>query len=132
MPLNHLIGERVDGLDPIFQVVPVAKWREQTRLTTTVRREVGKKFKREIDVQEPIWLAALGHAQIAFLKEGADPTHLSYDVICQEHIRDRVVCFIFCAKINGVEKYVIAPFALSEQQVADLKVRGLWRDLVEH
>jgi hypothetical protein len=129
MPLNHLVGERIDGLDPVFCVVPVSKYRDLPKLTVAVREEVGKKFKREVDVQRPIYEAALAFAQIALYKAGADPKYTSYDVLCQEHPRSGTVTFVFCANIGGKEHFVVAPFALAPQQIADLKARNLWQDL---
>jgi hypothetical protein len=127
MPLNQIAGEVVEGMDSIFRVVPVAKYAEQTRLTTLVKEMRGKKFKRPVDVQRPIWEAALGYAQQAFANAGATPGKLSFDCICQEYPRTGMVAFIFNATIDGTERYVTAPFLLAHEQIADLTVRNLWQ-----
>lgn len=127
MALNHDIGEIVDGMDDVFRVVPVEKYQEQTRLTCLVKQVVGTKFKREIEVQKPIWVAALEYAQIAFRNSGAQPGGLAYDCIAQEYPRVSVVCFIFNAEVAGKDLFVTAPFGLTESQIADLTMRDLWQ-----
>lgn len=126
MPLNHFTGERLEGLDGFYRVVPVGKYKALPRLTTMVKEWTGKKFKVQKDVQRPIWEAALGHAQIAYFEAGAD-IPLSYDVIAQEYPVTGQVAFIFCAKVKGQDTYVIAPFQLTRPQVADLIVTNQWQ-----
>ena len=132
MPLNHLAGEKIEGLDPIYRVVPVSKYKSLPRLTTTVTEWQGKQFKKEVEVERPIWVQALGHAQIAYFEAGADPRHLNYEVLVQEHPLTNTVCFVFCAKIRGEDHYVVAPFVLSPEQIAELTVTGHWKPLVTH
>lgn len=127
MPLNHIAGERLEGLDPVFRVVPLEKYKGQPRLTTVVKEMTKGKFQYEVEVERPIWEAALGHAQISYYGAGAEPRHLKYDVLVQEYPRTGNIAFIFCARIRGEERFVIAPFALSPEQIADLTVRGLWQ-----
>lgn len=127
MALNHEIGEIVDGMDEVFRVVPVEKYQQQTRLTCLTKQVVGTKFKREIEVQKPIWIAALEYAQRAFYNSGAQPGALAYDCIAQEYPRTGVVCFVFNATVNGVELYVPAPFGLTDAQISDLTLRNLWQ-----
>ena len=124
MPLNHLTGEKIEGMSPVFRVVPVEKYKTKPRLTTTVREWTGKQFKVEVDVERPIWQAALGHAQIAYFNAGAAPP-LKYDVVVQEYVTGEVA-FLFCARVNGNDLYVPAVFALSPQQIAELTVTGDW------
>ena len=124
MPLNHLTGEKLEGMPHTFRVVDVAKYKNLPRLTTTVREWTGKQFKVEVDVERPVWEAALGHAQIAYFNAGAAPP-LKFDVVCQEYI-DGTLAFVFCARVNGQELYVPAVFALSPQQIAELTVTGDW------
>ena len=128
MPLNHIVGEHISGMDAVHRVVPLKKYQDLTNLTTPVKELTGNNFKREIFVDRPIWDAALGHAQIVFHQAGASRLGTSYDVVVQEYPRTGHVVFIFCAKINGEDHYVDAPFALAPEQIADLKVRGLWHD----
>lgn len=126
MPLDHTKGEVVEGFDPVFRVVPLSKYTEQGRLTTIVKQAGTGKFKRQVDVVKPIWIAARDHAAQAFANAGAERGALSYDVIAQEYPRIGVVMFVFNALINGVEMYVHAPFKLTDEQIADLTVRNLW------
>lgn len=128
MPLNKISGEKIDGMDQIFRVVDVAKYKNMPRLTTTVRELTGSKFQVEVDVERPIWVAAIGHAQIAYFNAGATPP-LRYDVTCQEYPMSNQIAFLFCAKINGRDLYVPAIFALSPQQVAELTLSGDWKPL---
>lgn len=130
MPLNHLTGEKIEGMDPIFRVVPAAKYKNLPRLTTTVMEWQGKQFKTEVAVERPVWETALGHAQIAYFEAGADPQHLSYDVIAQEYPRANTVTFVFCAKVHGQDHFVVAPFALAPEQVASLVLTGDWQPLL--
>lgn len=127
MPLNHVSGETVEGMDAIFRVVAVEKYHALPRLTTIVKERRGKKFRREVDVEKPIWIAALDHAQRCFFNAGANPGSLAYDCIVQEYPRTGCVCFIFEAVIDGVSMFVTAPFRLGPDQIADLSVRNLWQ-----
>ncbi len=128
MPLDHENGEDIQGFGGPKRVVPAAKYQSLPRLTVIVREAVGKKFKVEADVERPLWIAALGYAQVGFFKDGAGP-HTTFDVIAQEYPLTGHVVFVFCARIRGEEKLVVAPFVLSPQQIADLKVAGHWADL---
>ena len=127
MGLNHSIGEIVEGMDDVFRVVPVAKYQEQARLTTVVKRMTGKKFQRLRDVEIPIFQAAWEHAQNAFAKSGAPSGKMEVDIVAQEYPRTGVVCFVFCGNVFGHEMFVTAPFKLGEAQIADLAVRNLWQ-----
>jgi hypothetical protein len=127
MPLDQTKGEVIEGFDPIFRVVPLSKYAEQTRLTTVVQRMSTGKFKRKVDVVKPIWIAAREHAAQAFANSGADAGSLAFDVLVQEYPRTGVVNFIFNATLSGQEMYVSAPFKLTEEQIADLTVRNLWQ-----
>lgn len=126
MALNHETGEIVEGMDDVFRVVPAEKYMNMPRLTCMIKVETGKKFKRMIDTEVPIWVAAFEHAKASFANAGANPGALAYDVIAQEYPRTGNVCFIFNATINGEEHYVAAPFSLSQQQISDLALRNLW------
>lgn len=125
MPINHLTGEKIEGMSQVFRVVDVAKYKSLPRLTTMIREWTGKQFKVEVDVERPIWIAALGHAQIAYANAGAAPP-LKYDVIAQEYITGEVA-FLFCARVNGQDHYVPAVFALSKEQIAELTMSGDWK-----
>lgn len=128
MPLDHVKGETVEGMDAVFVVSPLSKWASQSRLTTEVKEVQGKKFKREVTVERPVWDVALRYAQAAFMAAGADPgSKLSYDCIVQEYPRTGIICFIFNATLGGNELYVTAPFKLGADQIADLTVRNMWR-----
>jgi hypothetical protein len=129
MPLNHIQGEpNVEGMDPVYRVVPLSKYQEATRLTTEVKETVGKKFKREVTVERPIWAVAHKMAMYAFLQAGAPPgSKLPYDCIAQEYPRTGIVCFIFNATINGTELYVRIPVKLGDAQIADLVLRNQWQ-----
>lgn len=130
MPLNHIMGERLEGMSPHYRVVDVAKYKNLPRLTTLVKEWVGKQFKTEKDVYRPIWEAALGHAQIAYFNAGAAPP-LRYDVIAQEYVTGEVA-FVFHARVNGEDLYVPAVFALAPQQIADLTLTGDWKPFKVH
>jgi hypothetical protein len=127
MPLNHLSGERVEGMDAVWRVVPVEKYQQQERLTTTVKRMTTGKFKRLRDVEMPIFQAAWEHAQIAFANSGAPAGAMHVDIIAQEYPRTGQVCFIFAGRVFGSEMFVTAPFQLSQEQIADLALRDLWQ-----
>ena len=125
MPLNHFLGEKIEGMPEAFRIVDVAKYKNLPRLTTVVQETTGKKFKVPVDVERPVWQTALGHAQIAFFNAGAAP-NLKYDVICQEYATGEVA-FLFHARVNGQDLYVPAVFSLSKQQIADLMMTGDWK-----
>jgi hypothetical protein len=101
---------------------------DMTRLTTTIT--IPRKFGRDEEAIVPIWEAAIGHAQIAYHKAGADPRHLKYDVIAQEYPRTGHLVFIFSAMIKDEEQLVIAPFKLTGAQIGELVVSGQWSTLV--
>lgn len=126
MALNHELGEIVDGMDSLFRVVPMSKWAEQSRLTTVVKRMTGKQFRREIDVEMPIFRAAMEHAQAAFLNSGI-MADANIDCLAQEYPRTGHVCFVFSTMHNGEERLVTAPFKLARAQIADLTLRDLWQ-----
>jgi hypothetical protein len=126
MPLNREAGENIEGMDAVFRVVTAEKYMNQPRLTCIVQKRRGKKFKRVVNVEVPIWAAALEYAQEAFANAGAHPGGLAYDVIAQEYPRTSIVTFLFNATIGGEEHYVVAPFHLTPQQIADLTLRNLW------
>lgn len=126
MPLNHISGERVEGMDAIWRIVPLAKYAEQTRLTCIVEEETTGKFKRKVRREKLIWDTAIEYAKRAFYSSGAKPGPLSYDCMVQEYPRTGCVCFVFNAVIDGQEYYVTAPFQLTDQQIADLAARSLW------
>lgn len=127
MPLNHVNGERIDGMDLIYRVVPVEKYKELPGLTTLVEETSGSQFKRKVTRQYPIWQAAENYARMAYSNSGySGPLHV--DCLVQEYGSAHVVCFIFCAKIFGVEQYVVAPFELTDEQIAEMKVIGQWED----
>lgn len=127
MPLDPLRGEDIEGYDCVYRVVPAAKYANQPRLTTTVKRMSSGKFKREIDVEMPLWRAALEDAMMAFANAGAPAGDLAYDAIAQEYPRSGMVVFVFEATINGENYYHYAPFLLSKAQIADLTTRNLWQ-----
>ena len=126
MPINHEIGEIVEGMDDIFHVAPASKYAEQTRLTTVVKRQSGGKFKRMVDVEMPVFQAAMEHAREAFMNSGIAPGS-NIDCIAQEYPRTGCVCFVFCARHNGEDLWVQAPFKLTRNQIADLTLRDLWK-----
>ncbi len=126
MPLNHELGEVVEGMDSLFHVVPMSKYAEQTRLTTIVKRVTGRQFRRETDVEMPIFRAAMEHAQAAFMNSGIMPGS-NVECLAQEYPRTGHVCFIFSTMHNGEEKLVVAPFKLARTQIADLTLRDLWQ-----
>lgn len=128
MLLNHEIGEIIEGMDDIFHVVPVSKYGEQSRLTTTVERVRGKKFKRKVPVEIPIHVAAMEWIRDSFTLSGLAPGS-DVEIIVQEYPASNIVMYVAAAVINGQAKFVTAPFKLSDQQVADLTLRGLWQPL---
>lgn len=134
MSLDHTIGEIIEGMDSVYRIVPVSKYQEQTRLTTLVKRMTEKVFRREIDVEMPIFQAAWEHAQQAFANSGVPAGNRPIDILAQEYPRTNVVCFVFSAEVFGREMLVTAPFKLTEEQIADLKLRDLWQsqELVMH
>ena len=125
MPLDHVNGERVEGMDSVYVVAPFAKYAEQTRLTAIVEETHGKKFKRKRKVEKPIVEVAMKYAAEAFKKAGLTALG-TIDILALEYPRTSCLCFIFCARINGEDRYVTAPFQLGEEQIRDLTHRGLW------
>jgi len=128
MALNREKGEPLEGYDSVFRVVPAEKYQALPRLTTMVPRTVGIKFKRKVMVAVPIAEAAYAFAQAGFINVGAPRNvDLEYDVMVQEYPRTNQVVFIFCATIKGQDQYVIAPFQLTNQQVAELVITSNWK-----
>jgi hypothetical protein len=123
MPLDHVRGERVEGMDSVYVVAPFDKWAEQTNLTTRLKQK--RKFRRDKIVDVPIVRAAFDYAAEAFAKKGLR-IGSDIDILCQEYVRTGVLTFIFCARINSEDYYVTAPFKLGEEQIRDLTLRGLW------
>lgn len=128
MPLDHVNGERVEGMDLIYRVVPIEKYKNLPGLTVLVEKTSGSAFKSKKVESVPIWAAAENYAMISFMNSGAPAGPLSYDCLVQEYPAKHVVCFVFCAKIFGVEMYVQAPFELTPEQIAEMKVIGEWKD----
>ena len=124
--LDHVNGEAVEGMDSVFRIVPVAKYQDQPRLTTTVKRMTGRLFRRNVDVEMPIFRAAWEHAQHAFANSGVPAGNTQVDILVQEYPRTNTVCFVFYTQILGRQLYVTAPFTLSHAQIGDLTLRGLW------
>lgn len=129
MPLDHVNGERVEGMDLIYRVVPIEKYQQLPGLTTLVEKTIGNAFKTKKKECLPIWKAATEYAQVAFKNSGAPSGMLNYDVIAQEYPRVGQVCFVYCAKVFGRELYVPAPFQLTDEQIAEMKVIGEWEDV---
>ncbi len=127
MALDPIRGETIEGYDPVFRVVPASKYADQPKLTTIVKRISSVKFKREIDVEMPLWKAAIQDAMMAFVNAGAPPGELAYDAIAQEYPRSGMVVFVFEANIKGESHYHYTPFMLSKAQIADLTTRNLWQ-----
>jgi len=125
MPLDHVRGEHVEGMDSVFIVAPFSKYAEQTRLTAIVEETYGKKFKKKRKVEKPIVEVAMNHAAEAYKKAGLSSL-ATIDILVMEYPRRSCVCFVFCASVGGVEKYVTAPFAFCDEQIKDLTLRGLW------
>jgi|SRR6185503_1478401 len=123
MPLDHVRGEQVEGMDSVFIVAPFSKYAEQTNLTTIV--EERRRFKRPRKVVKSIVRAAMEHAAAAYAKLGLRVGG-DVDILTQEYPRTRTVLFLFCARVNGVDHYVTAPFLLGDEQIRDLTLRGLW------
>jgi hypothetical protein len=123
MPLDHVNGERIEGMDSFYVVAPFEKYADQSRLTAKVK-EV-RKFKRDRVVEKPIVAVAMEHAQQAFAEIGL-PRGSEVDILVQEYSRVGVLLFLFCARLNGTDYYVKAPFQLGEEQIRDLTHRGLW------
>lgn len=128
MPLNHINGERVEGMDLVYRVVPLEKYQKLPGLTVMVEETKHSPIKTKQVKSVPIWEAATNYAQQAFMNSGAPAGPLNYDVLCQEYYMTQTVCFIFCANIYGTELYVQAPFELSHEQIAELKNIGEWED----
>lgn len=126
MPLNHEVGEYLEDRDIIYRVVPVEKYKEQSRLLTPVEETTGTKFKRAVVVNRPIFEVAWNYAMNAFMRSGAPSGALNCDILCQEYPRTKQVAFIFAAIVKGQEMYVPTAFQLTNEQVADLMVRNLW------
>lgn len=115
-------------MDLIYRVVPIEKYKDLPGLTTLVETTTGSAFKKKKVESIAIWEAATNYAMIAFKNSGAPTGPLHYDVLTQEYPRTRIVTFVFCAKIFGREMYVPAPFQLSDEQIAEMKVIGEWED----
>jgi hypothetical protein len=123
MPLDHERGEQIEGMDSVYVVAPFEKYASQTRLTTLIKQK--RQFRRDKVVEVPIVKAAMEYAADAFAKKGLRIGG-DIDILCQEYVKIGVVAFLFCARIEGQEYYVTAPFKLGEEQIRDLTLRGLW------
>lgn len=123
MPLDHERGEQIEGMDSVYVVAPFDKWAEQTRLTARIKEK--RQFRRDKIVDKPIVTVALNHAAEAFAKKGLR-IGSDIDILVMEYPRVSTLCFVFCAKIEGQEYFVTAPFKLGEEQIRDLTHRGLW------
>ena len=123
MPLDHVNGERIEGMDDVFVIAPFEKYAEQTRLTTTLK--IKEKFKREREVEKPIISAAMEHAATAYAKLGIR-VGSDVEIMIQEYPRTKQVCVIFCTTRHGQDYLVTAPFQLADEQIKDLTFRGLW------
>lgn len=104
MPLNHDLGEPIDGLGP-FRVVSNAKWRETAMFDQ----------------------AATIAAQ-AFMEKGAllPITFDEKECLCQEFPGSNVLMFIFCKSIRGTEHYSIREFQIPDDMMKELKALGKW------
>lgn len=129
MPLDHIHGDHIEGMDSVRRVVPVEKYKALPGLTTLVEETTGKSFRRKQVVEKSIWNAAEDYAKIAFRNSGAPAGPLSYDVIAIEYPRTFVVAFLFAADIFGHEMLVPVPVELTPEQVAEMKVIGEWEDV---
>lgn len=132
MSLNHVGGEHLAGMDPVFRVVPAKKYKDLPRLTVPVEEEIGGKFKVKRIVERPIWEYALGEAQIALFKAGVPVAKLAYDVIAQEYPRTNNIIFVFHVRAAGRDLYITVPpeppgITLRPEQVADLTAANLWQ-----
>lgn len=128
MPLDHVNGERIEGLDPVYVVAPFEKYAQQSRLTTIVEVMTGKKFKRKVKRQRPIVEVAMEYAAEAYTKMGLR-IGSDVDILVQEYVRVNQVAFLFCARIDGEDYYITPPavFQLGDEQIKELTVRGLWQ-----
>jgi hypothetical protein len=104
MPLNHDLGEPIDGLGPVFRVVPNAKWRETSM------------FEQAATI-----------AAEAFMDKGAllPITFDDREVLTQEHMPN-VLLFIFCKSIRGQEHFSVREFKMPDDMIRELKALGKW------
>lgn len=128
MPLDHVNGERIEGLDEVFLVASFEKYAEQTRLTAIVEETTGSKFKRKVKRERRIVDLAMRYAADGFAKMGL-PRNSDIDVLVQEYPRVNQLAFLFCARLAGKDYYIAPPalFQLGEAQIVDLIQRGLWQ-----
>ena len=134
MSLNHTAGEHLNGMDPVFRVVPAKKYKDLPRLTVPVEEETGGKFKVKRIVERPIWEYALGEAQIAAYKAGIPISDIS-DAIVQEYPRLNQIIFIYHGRHRGKDFYITVPpeppgIMLRPEQIADLAAVNLWQPYI--
>lgn len=106
MPLDRVNGEKIEGLEGPYRVVPVEKW----RLT-------------------PLFEAAAQAAADAFRKAGY-PLIVGFDetqILIQEYPRSRQLAMIFVMNIRGQEQLYPYVFALPDDMVSSLSASGLWQ-----
>ena len=132
MPLNHIMGEKIEDETGIYSgvlagpwmVADAQKYRHLPRLKVEVKEWVGKQFKSEVSVQRPVWEVALGYAQIGFHKKMVELNAVGpltqWDAVVHEYPLTRAIVFIFHAKIRGEDYYVpVPPIILTPQQIAE-------------
>lgn len=104
MPLNHNLGEPIEGLGP-FRVVPNAKWRETSM------------FEQAATI-----------AAQAFMDKGAllPITFDEKEVLTQEFPGVNVLMFIFCKSIRGQDHFSVREFQLPDDMMRELKTLGKW------
>lgn len=129
--LNMQSGETLDGLGPLYRVVPVSKWAELTNLT--VPYTVPHPF-RTITKTRPLFMDALETAKDAFLKAGAVLPIDIYedDILVQEYPLTGSVVFVFRRFIGIEERFVPRKYDLPPSAIAWLKATGRWSDTITH
>lgn len=105
MPLNHELGEPIDGLPSQFRVVPNTKWRET------------QMFEQAATI-----------AAEAFFEKGAllPVTFDDREVVTQEFWTLPAIVFVFCKKIRGEEFLSVRKYDIPPDMMRELRANGLW------
>ena len=129
MPLDRSKGEILEGMGDTYRVVPAAKWRELTRITTKYKVQSGTAFKIWVNRTRPIYEDAITLARAAFANAGALEPIIIDDscILVQEYPDDNRVAFVFSRLIAGEEKVFGRGYDLTPQEVGWLVTTGRWQ-----
>lgn len=128
MPLDRTKGEILEGMGDVYRVVPPAKWREITRVTTKYKVESGSAFKVLVEKSRPIYEDAITLAREAFANAGALMPIIIDDscILVQEYPEENRVAFIFSRTVAGTEMVFGRGYDLTPEEIGWLVTTNRW------